>query len=97
MTMQATHVRMSMLNHTPLDASTERSGVRRASTSVSSCQIKRRVSPAISGNFNIQYDGKTVEELYKAIGTIKTESSVGGSRRVRRIYMQTRITRHGAA
>ena len=97
MVKQATHVRMSMLNHTSLDASIERSGVRRASTSVSSCQIKRRVSPAISGNYNIQHDGKTVGELYKAIGTIKTESSVGGSRRVRRMYMQARITRHGVA
>ena len=67
--MQGIHVRMSMQNHTPLDAIAERSGVL-------SCINTRNIlrdhpteyfTLAISGNICIQYHGISIRDLYIAI------------------------------
>ena len=66
--MQGIHVRTSMQNHTPLDASAERSGVL---SCINTRNILRdqteHITYATSGNINIQHDNKSIGDLYKAI------------------------------
>ena len=85
---QAIHVRRSMLNRTPLDASTERSGVWRASTGAHPARSfgeRRKPQAAFTTSNMIAKESENYTKPSKhSIGELSRRK-----RRVKHIYMQT--------